>query len=335
MNPFSNGLRAYAWNYNGVKLITLENEVIRTSIVPHYGCTMIELRYKPKDVNLLYLPQNAIEKIIFSRKKDFYQYFIGGWFEVIPNVGESNFEYKGTTWTTNEETPFLSWKYEVLEGNENIASVKFYTILTKYPLKVEKIMLLERGKGELVINETIENMCEIPFVYMWSHQIFLGKPFIGESVKIEIPAKTIIVHGPPPYSEDILLKPGYSGDWPICETINGDKVDISVISDDKNICELAYVTDLEDGYVKIINKKLGFYFKLTFPKEIFKYIWILRNFNGSRHYPWYRSAYTLGIMPSTSYPACGLLRAIENNTARRIKGYEKVKVTLKASIGSV
>ncbi len=61
-------------------------------------------------------------------------------------------------------------------------------------------------------------------------------------------------------------------------------------------CSLHYVTDLEDGAVKLMNPKDNVDVKISFPKQVLNNIWLFLAYGG------YRSLYTAVIEPSTSYP---------------------------------
>ena len=99
--------------YKGLRLLLMENELLRLSILVDKGTDIIELLYKPKDIDFMWISPIDFKKGELDRK-NFLEGYLGGWQEIIPNGGDGC-TYKGASFNYHNETSFLSWDYEVLE----------------------------------------------------------------------------------------------------------------------------------------------------------------------------------------------------------------------------
>lgn len=337
MKAFLNNIRVYEWTYKRLKVVTLENEKLRISLLPHKGSDIVEIRYKLKDVNvLLVLPfKFLLTPLPPSSKGAFFDYYEGGWQDVIPTAGEANFKLRGVEWGTHSESSLIPWEYSMDEF-DNEVNVKLSTELIRYPFKMEKVIKLKRDSNSFEVCERVINVSDESLEYMWLQHIMFSKPFLSNDCKINIPAKTIITHGPPDFSDLSFLKPGISSEWPYGVTKEGKRVDLTTLPNHTcKIYDIAYITDLEEGRFSILSPSYRLAFEMRFSKEIFKYLWLMYVFGGPLEYPWYGKVWTLGIMPCTSYPACGLLRAIENGTARILKGNSSIETRFTIKISEV
>jgi len=337
MKPFSNGIRAYEWMYGPLKVVTLENERLRISLLPNKGSDVVEIRYKPKDINvLLTLPLNfPLTSLVPSSRGAFFDYYEGGWQDILPTAGEANFKFRGIEWGVSGESSLIPWEYDIVTSNDEVC-VKLSTELIRYPFRIEKLIRLKSGESSLEIDEKVTNLSDGDLEYMWLQHLMFGEPFISSDCKIEIPAKTLITHGPPDFSEMSFLKPGMLCEWPYGVTKEGKSIDLSTLQIQKRkVYDIAYVTDLEAGRFSITSPRYGLTFEMHFPNEIFRYLWLVYVFGGPLEYPWYGRVWSFGIMPCTSYPACGLLRTIENETARILRGSNSIEVRFTITLREV
>jgi len=327
VKAFSNGIRAYEWSYKQFKVLTLENKKLRVSLLPHKGSDIVEIRYKPKDVNvLLVLPLKFfLTTLPPSLRGTFFDYYEGGWQDIMPTAGEASFELRGVRWEAHGESSLIPWEYSLIESNDEV-NIRLSTELIRYPFKIEKVVKLREDSDSFEVYEKITNASDEDLEYMWLQHIMFSKPFLSSDCRIDIPAKTVITHGPPNFSDLSFLKPGVSFEWPYSVTREDEKVDLSTLPTRYHkVYDIAYVTDLEEGRFSISSLSCGLSLEFRFPKEVFKYLWLMYVFGGPSEYPWYGRVWAFGIMPCTSYPACGLLRAIENRTARTLKGNGSVE----------
>ena len=108
--------------YKGLRLLTMENEILKISILVDKGTDIIELLYKPKDIDFMWVSPIDFKPGEFDRK-NFLEGYLGGWQEIIPNGGDGCV-YKGAGFNLHDETPQLSWDYEILEDTPEKISIK-------------------------------------------------------------------------------------------------------------------------------------------------------------------------------------------------------------------
>jgi hypothetical protein len=128
------------------------------------------------------------------------------------------------------------------------------------------------------------------------------------------------------------LSKGRKHPWPLAQEGDGPPIDFAR-PDPRGTGheDLGYVTDLPEGWYAITNQATRVGFAMTWPVEVFPYLWVWRQFNVSQGFPWYGRVYTMALEPWTSYPSSGLLAAIENGTAAAIEAGQTVEATLRAT----
>ena len=338
MSAFGCGARAYAWSYQGLTVVSLENEVLRVSVLPEKGSDVVELRHKPSDVNVLLTVPRGWETLLRAPPSSpltaFYATYVGGWQDVLPSAGEASFRFRGAEWGTNYETPLLPWRYRVSQAAGE-ASVKLVTELVRYPFRVEKVLRLRDGSDTLVVEERITNLSDEDLEYMWLQHIVFADSLVREGCRVDIAAGTVLTHGPPEFSELSFLKPGTLSEWPYSVSRSGERVDLSVVPKfSGRVYDMAYVMDLSEGRFAVSSPERGVSVEVEFPREVFRYVWLLYLNGGPCQPPWHGRVRALGVMPCTSYPARGLLRAIENETAVVLRGGASVSAELRVRVSS-
>ena len=93
---------------------------------------------------------------------------------------------------------------------------------------------------------------------------------------------------------------------------------------------MAYLTEMSEGWYALHDPKSGIGWAVSYPTEVFKYLWFWRNFAGGFGYPWYGRCYNLGLEPCTSFHNGGLEQAQGNGTALKVAAGESVSVTIHA-----
>src|SRR5665647_1532878 len=118
--------------YKGLKALIMENELLRVFILTDKGTDILELLYKPKDIDFMWKSPKTFRGGGIDRK-DFLESYLGGWQEIVPNGG-SPCIYKGANFGLHDETSMIPWDYDILEDGQSKIMVKFYTKLSKVPL---------------------------------------------------------------------------------------------------------------------------------------------------------------------------------------------------------
>ena len=82
---------------------------------------------------------------------------------------------------------------------------------------------------------------------------------------------------------------------------------------------------MPEGWYAITDKEKGVGLGVSYPSDIFPYLWYWQSFGGGFGYPWYGRTYNLGLEPFTSYTNQGLAQAIENGTALKMNAGQKIE----------
>lgn len=320
--------------YKGLQFLTMENELIKLSILTGKGTDILELIYKPKDLNLLWSsPKNFSSYDIKNNlaKNDFLETYLGGWQEIIPNGG-SPVVYKGAAFGLHEETPLLAWEYKIIEDSIDKISIEFSVSLKKMPLSVKKTISLISGDPVIYIDEEISNFGGELLDFMWGHHPCFGEPFLDENCVINFNCEEI-QSNINSISSNPIVKPNAVGKLDAFPGFNGQPVDLSKVMNKKiKTAELLYATKMLDNWFSIrnTNKNIGIGF--IFDEKIFKYLYLWFVYGGSEGYPWYSKTYSLAVEPWSSYPGLGLIEAINNKTSLKIMPGEKINTWLRTII---
>ncbi|MCL4377729.1 MAG: DUF4432 family protein [Actinobacteria bacterium] len=320
--------------YKGLQFLTMENELIKLSILVGKGTDIIELIYKPKDLNLLWRsPKNFSRQDIENNlvKNDFLETYLGGWQEIIPNGGPPVL-YKGAAYGQHEETPLLAWNYKIIEDKIDKISVEFSVNLKKMPLSIKKSITLISGDPVIYIDEEISNSGGEPLDFMWGHHPCFGEPFLDESCVIDFHSEEILSNINP-ISSNPIVKPNAMGKLDAFPGFNGQSVNLSKVMSKKiKTAELLYAIKMLDSWFSIKNSEKNIGIGFVFDENIFKYLYLWFVYGGGDGYPWYSNTYSLAVEPWSSYPGLGLIEAINNKTSLKIMPGERINTWLKTII---
>jgi hypothetical protein len=84
------GCRVEEYGWRGHRLIVLENESLRVGVVASKGADVVELRFKPRDVDFLWhsphplLPPAEYAPTAPTPTGTFFDQYAGGWQESLP-----------------------------------------------------------------------------------------------------------------------------------------------------------------------------------------------------------------------------------------------------------
>lgn len=316
--------------YKGMRVVVMENELLRLSILLDKGTDIFEFLYKPLDIDFMFVSTSGIRNPNIGLSTNVHStgflsdYWEGGWQEMFPSAGAPCYYY-GAEFGQHGEVHLLPWDYSILEDNPNYISIKFWVSTYRAPFLLEKTLTMKSKSPILYISEKITNGSSVDVDFMWGHHPVFGYPFLNEGCIVNMPPSKVWVHEIS-YSDDNNLLPNQRSNWPFAKNKKGEQINLSMLPTiNSNTEDLVYITDFNEGWCCVTNPfiKLGIGF--AWPKEIFSFIWYWREFNGGLKYPWYRRHYNIGLEPCTSFPGSGLDEAIKNNTARRLKGGESLK----------
>jgi hypothetical protein len=170
----------------------------------------------------------------------------------------------------------------------------------------------------LRIEERLVNEGGQPIDLMWGQHIAFGRPFMDNELVIDAPARRLLTNPASPAFGPRRIQPGGSFDWPNALDPNGAAMDPARVPafGQEAAMEMAYLTELTDGWYAITNPTLGLGFGTHFDHTLYRYIWMWQNLGHvSQGFPWWGRTHCMALEPWSSYPTGGLHDAIANGTA--------------------
>lgn len=324
-----------SYTYKGWKLLVLENELLRVSVLPEKGSDVWEFLYKPQDVDFMWrTPQGLVDRHLYIPTKpsidgSFGDFYEGGWQEVAPSGG-AGCVYKGAEYGLHGEAWNVPWECVVERNSADEVVARLTCRLMKSPLVIEKRLTLRSGEAVLHIDETITNDSPEEIEYMWGHHPAFGAPFLSEDCVIDVPASKVAVHSFPT-DDNRRFERGKVFDWPNMTTRSGEIVDGSRIPgpESKGSDELCFI-DMREGWYALTNQAKNVGFALEWDLQAFPYLWYWSVFGGGEGYPWYGRTFNCALEPWSSYPLFGLQEAIKHGTQKRLGPGESSTAFLKA-----
>jgi hypothetical protein len=318
------------YTFRGMRVMVMENDLLRISILLDKGTTIFEFLYKPLDVDFMFLNNQSIRnpnRLPTSAHSSgfFLDFYDGGWQEQLPNAGNPS-DTLGTEQGLHGEVCLLPWRWTVLEDTPERIQARFWVRTYRTPFLLEKTVTLVRGSPILTITERVTNESSVPLHFMWGHHPTLGEAFLDESCVLDIPAHKGLTL--PAWSDDNRLAPDLEFTWPHAPARDGGLIDLSRVPTWWAHQEDAvYLSDLDAGWWAVTNRRLKLGFGQVWPVEVFPYIIIWAVYHGTPGYPWYRQNYNLAIEPQSSMPE-GLNEAIAAGTALYLEGGVSMDFTL-------
>lgn len=341
MNPYlaftherNFGCRVREIVYRGHRCVTMENEQLRLLVVADKGADLLELLYKPLDLELLWRSYHGLRRAFPERSSSplaegpFREQFAGGWYEMLPN-GPEPATHRGAAFGFHGEATFLPWDYHlVLDEPERIA-VRFSVRLVRVPIHVEKTLTLERGSSTLIIDERL--LCEAahPVEVLWGHHPTFGWPFLEGGCRVFVPPCTARVPAALPPGH--RLTPGQEAPWPHLSGVDGSVVDLSEIpGPEARSHDFVRLEDLTDGWFAIANPHKDVGVMLRWDRKLFPTLGFWQVFRGGPDYPWYGQPYLVALEPACDLPS--LARAAARGTAIRLEPGSPLTTRLEATV---
>lgn len=328
------------YTYRGHRVAVLENETLSVTLLLDQGGSIVEFRYKPMDVDVMFrapwgmrtwgtwVPTTA------NPRGNWMDHYPGGWQVVFPAGGNAS-TYRGAEQGLHGEVSLMAWDYEVLLDDAHEVALLTWVETQRLPFRMQRELRLKRGSGALEIRETVENLSAQALHCMWGQHPVLGEPFLGPELELYLPSCRIsrALGG-----EDVpgRVIPCASGEWPYLPGRNGLPVDLRrMLPREQAAYDMFLAAELTEGWVAACNPRLGMGFGMSWPLEMWPYLWIWQEFGGSTNAPWFGRAYALGLEPFSSIPGSnmpGLAGAVHNGTAALFAPYERRSLTYHAVV---
>jgi hypothetical protein len=319
-----------------VDTITLENELLRVTVLAGKGTDIIEFLYKPKDMDVLWHSFNGVRNPFERASRphpgaSFLDTYPGGWQELFPSIGD-NCDYLGAPLGMHGEVCHIPWTTIVENDTPQEIKVRFRVRTPRSPYLLEKTLTLKSEDPTLYIDEVVTNEGKQELQFMWGHHPAFGPLFLDGSCTIEIPEGCKSRTNSLDLGEYKVLPPDTEFDWPRIKGLDGKDWDVSrVPPPDSRIFQMFYLYDLPEGWYTLSNHNHQLQFKLRWDKELFPILWVWAPYGGAMGYPWYGRNYNLALEPWSAIPH-NLTQVAEEQRGIKIAPGETVHTALAASI---
>ena len=323
------------WHYKGMKTLVMENRLVRIVFLLDKGGDIIELKYKPLDLDLMWhAPQghvNPAEYIppIATAESSFNDLYGGGWQDALPVIGNGPQEHRGAKYGTHGETPVMRWNCEILEAEGSAASAVLRVEGIRYPFALEKTVRIENDQTSLHLSERLSNLSPQILEFFWLQHPSFGEPFLAPGNTIALPPISEIENFDEMNPNGRIA--GGSFSWPVVKSRRGAApIDLSEIPPRDLVAEETSFIKVKEGWYALKNPRLGLTFRLEWDPQIFRWVWFWQNYN-LPDYPYYGSAWNVAIEPATSLPN-NLAKQWRDNDGIKIQGKSSISTELKATI---
>jgi galactose mutarotase-like enzyme len=295
------------FTYRGLRMLVMENEIVRVSILLDKGADIIEFRHKPSDTDFMLQTPLGVRlmvnnfDMVASPVGPFPDYYEGGWQELVPNGGRLC-TYKGAAMGMHGEVWGQPWKCAIVEDCPGVVSAKLSVRTIRTPFDLEKTLTLRSGSAVLEIDERLTNESPVVVDLMWGHHPAFGAPFLDASTIVQCAAKKVVVD--PSVGEECRFSPLQEFPWPKGPTRFGGEADISIVTPPEDrISDMTYLTDLEEGWYAVTNRNRQAGFGMSWDMSVFPHIWLWQSLGGDREYPSWGNTYAMAVEPFSSFPA--------------------------------
>lgn len=292
-----------SWTYRGLKVVVMENELLRVSIIADKGADIFELVHKPTDTDFMWRTPWSVRETskwippTGNGDNIWHDAYIGGWQTIAPTAGAPQ-KYAGADIGQHTEATLMPWDVSILEDTPNKVSAKFWVRTIRTPFWIEKTITLKSKSPIVTVVDSLTNEAETTSIAQWGQHVALGEPFLTEGSILDIPNSSFLVPHIESQVGNTRLKSGSTGEWPTAESPDGKPVDLRTMPKrTEQLEDYMAFKDLDDGWYAVTDPKKGIGFGLIWPKETFKYLWYWQVFGGGPGYPWYNRTYNVGLEP--------------------------------------
>ncbi len=326
----NHGARIGEAEVDGMALVTLENELLRVAVLAGKGADVLELLYKPLDLDFCWAREQPLANparrppSAHDDVATYLDWYPGGWQEVLPSGGAPAV-HAGAAHGQHGEVHLAPWDHEVVTDAPDEVAVRFRVRLRRLPLLLERTMSLRRGEPLLRIDERLVNESDVEQQLMWGQHVVFGAPFLEPGMRIRVPEGARVL----PHADDVgpagrRIDPrdGSPFAWPHAPAAAADgappaTVDLSVVPPRGAPSEMVYLPDLPAGWYEIGHPGRPA-FRLEWDVRVLPHLWLWQELGATRGYPWHGDAYVVGLEPFSSHPTDGLAEAVANGTALRL-----------------
>lgn len=334
----NHGARITESTVDGMALVALENELLRVSVLAGKGADVIELLYKPLDLDLCWASPDPLANparrppSAHDDVATYLDWYPGGWQEVLPSGGPPS-RQAGAAFGQHGEVHLVPWDHAIVTDEPGEVAVRFRVRLRRLPLLLERTMTLRSGEPRLRIEQRLVNESDVEQRAMWGQHVVFGPPFLEPGMEIRVPdGARALPHATAvgPTGRRIVPEPFA---WPHAPSAGpgGGTLDLSIVPERGAPSEMLYLTGLTEGWYEI-GRPGKPAFRLDWDARVLPHLWLWQELGASTGWPWHGRAYVVGLEPFSSHPTDGIAAAVENGTALRIAPREQLTLAWSATI---
>lgn len=271
---------------HGLRVITLDNGLIRLQILPELGARIWQISYVPLGVDLLW-NNPEVPPSRRSLHDSYDDTWSGGWDELFPNdeqtmIGGEQFPDHGELWSGQwEAEPFSS-------PNEIGCKLLFRTPLSS--IAIEKTVTLRRDNAKVYCHHRFTNAGNKDFPFLWKLHPALN---VTAEHRIDFPPMQVVRE---PVFAGTLEQAPLQFPWPYAQ-LTSRRVDLRrVTSAAERQLYFFYGTHMEGGWCALTNTATRLSCGLKFDPAVFPSCWLFASYGGWQNYN------VAVLEPSTGYP---------------------------------
>ena len=254
----------------GLRVVTLENDLLRIQILPETGAKIWQITYLPLDTELLWNnPRIPPERHELHACYD--DVWSGGWDELFPNDEEAVIH--GERYPDHGELWSAAWQAEPFTRADSVGvTLRLQTPLSS--VSVEKTIVLRHGSAQLHFFHRFTNHGTAPFPFLWKlHPAMRVTP----QHRIDMPRMRVVRE---PDFPGTLAEAPLEFAWPHA-LLPGRTVDLRRVPDPrKRELHFFYGTELEGGWCSVTDTSKRLACGLRFDPAVFPSCWLFASYGG-------------------------------------------------------
>jgi len=261
------------WQYNGCRVLRLENDRLRVDILPELGGKILHLVHKPEDRDYLW-QHPSIKPATVPNGTGYDDNFCGGWDDCFPSVAAGThageiYPDHGEYWTRRFE-----WQAD-RSGDELTLYLRADGHVT--PTRMEKWITLSAGSTIVRIGHRITHLGEHAFDYLWAQHPAIA---VGPTTEFIIPASRGTIGSP---GMGRLATKDAEFDWPHVPGRHGETIDFSKVpASTAPGYEMLFLSGLQAGWYAALDRATQSGFGLAFDRDLFDTLWMFQSHGGWR-----------------------------------------------------
>ena len=330
------GCRVLEYEIHGRQAMSMENKSLRVGILPGWGCQIYELLDKRTDTDFMMRERRGLARLNnYTPSKEgpqgaFWDYMLGGWFEMFPNAGKSC-EKGNIVYGQHGEVAYQPWDVEIIADDVARVALRFTVETMRTDFRLQRTMELRGDEPVLYVKEELTNQSPVPQEFIWGHHFTMGEAFLNKNCVIDAPSCIVADRNEVdlPASQ---LQHGSRGTLRAMPGKHGGFVDVSrVLERDSHINEMLYLCDMPEGWAAVTDTDKGVGVGLAWDRDIFPNAWLWKEFCAGKGFPLYGRCYAMSLEPCvTNIPT--LKAASEAGQSRVLGGGASLKTWLTVAV---